>query len=113
MDHPNQRDRPKCLSFQVTRATITNIRSLEQSSRADLAKCVDSFQMGSLFFGSDFPSHPNDFVIVTQKFIDHIEANDNIREVPKELNVSSIEALVKLKLFYYFYNDRLILFFFF
>ncbi|XP_018565221.1 UHRF1-binding protein 1-like [Anoplophora glabripennis] len=95
VDHPTQRDRPKCLSFQVTRATITNVRSLEQSSRADLAKCVDSFHMGSLFFGSDFPSKPSDFYIVTQKFLDHIAASDNIRNVPNQLDISSLDALIE------------------
>lgn len=89
----NQRDRPKCLSVQVTRATITNVRSLEHSSRADLAKCVDSFHMGSLFFGSDFPSQPGDFYIVTQKFLDHISALDNVRDMPKQLDASSLEIL--------------------
>ncbi|XP_049825652.1 UHRF1-binding protein 1-like isoform X2 [Aethina tumida] len=86
VEHPNQRDRPKCLSVQVTRATITNVRSLEQSSRADLAKCVDSFHMGSLFFGSEFPSKPDDFYIVTQKFLDHISSSDNVRSTPKEID---------------------------
>ncbi|XP_063909988.1 bridge-like lipid transfer protein family member 3B isoform X3 [Zophobas morio] len=95
IDYPNQRDRPKSLSFQVTRITITNVRSLEQSSRADLAKCVDSFHMGSLFFGSEFPSRGTDFYVVTQKFLDHISTSDNIRTVPNELNVSSLEALVE------------------
>lgn len=94
IDHVNQRDRPKILSFQVTRATITNVRSLEQSSRADLAKCVDSFHMGSLFFGSEFPSQSTDFYIVTQKFLDHISASDNIRNVPTQLDISSLESLV-------------------
>lgn len=94
IDHLNQRDRPKTLSFQVTRATITNVRSLEQSSRADLAKCVDSFHMGSLFFGSEFPSQPSDFYIVTQKFLDHISASDNIRNVPTQIDTSSLESLV-------------------
>jgi hypothetical protein len=95
MDYPNQRDRPKSLCFQVTRVTVTNVRSLEQSSRADLAKCVDSFHMGSLFFGSDFPSQPSDFYVVTQKFLDHISTGDNIRNVPNQLNVSSLETLVE------------------
>ncbi|KAI4463582.1 hypothetical protein MML48_4g00014003 [Holotrichia oblita] len=93
-DYATQRDRPKSLTFQVTRATITNVRSLEQSSRADLAKCVDSFHMGSLFFGSEFPSTTSDFYIVTQKFLDHISATDNIRVLPKELDVTSIEAFI-------------------
>lgn len=93
-EYPSQKDRPKCLSFQVTRATITNIRALEQSSRADLAKCVDSFHMGSLFFGSEFPSQPTDFSVVTQKFLDHISATDNIRNVPMQLDISTLEVLV-------------------
>ncbi|XP_044747939.1 UHRF1-binding protein 1 [Coccinella septempunctata] len=92
--HVNQKDRPKILNFQVTRATVTNVRSLEQSSRADLAKCVDSFHMGSLFFGSGFPSDPSDFYIVTQKFLDHISSCDNIRNVPEELDTSSLNALM-------------------
>lgn len=73
---------------------MTNVRSLEQSSRADLAKCVDSFHMGSLFFGSDFPSQTSDFYVVTQKFLDHISATDNIRNVPNEIDVSSLDSLV-------------------
>lgn len=92
--YPNQKDRPKTLSFQITRATLTNVRSLEQSSRADLAKCVDSFHMGSLFFCSDFPSLPGDFYTVTQKFLDHISASDNIRNVPEQLDTSTLDALI-------------------
>ncbi|XP_066140854.1 bridge-like lipid transfer protein family member 3B isoform X1 [Euwallacea fornicatus] len=90
-EYHNQRDRPKCLSIQVTRATITNVRSLEHSSRADLAKCIDSFYMGSLFFGSDFPSQTDDFYLVTQKFLNHISAADDVRQVPKQLEMSSLE----------------------
>ena len=52
--------------------------------------------MGSLFFGSEFPSRGTDFYVVTQKFLDHISTSDNIRSVPNELNVSSLEALVRL-----------------
>lgn len=74
--------------------TITNVRSLEQSSRADLAKCVDSFHMGSLFFGTEFPSQTNDIYIVTQKFLDHISTKDNIRNIPPDLNATSVEAMV-------------------
>lgn len=93
--HINQKDRPKILNFQVTRATVTNVRSLEQSSRADLAKCVDSFHMGSLFFGSGFPSRPDDFYIVTQKFLDHISSCDNIRNVPEVLDTTNINVLMQ------------------
>lgn len=70
------------------------MRSLEQSSRADLAKCVDSFHMGSLFFGTEFPSHSNDIYIITQKFLDHISTKDNIRNFPADLDVSSVETMV-------------------
>lgn len=52
--------------------------------------------MGSLFFGTGFPSSPNDFHIVTQKFLDHISTCDNIRNVPEELDTSSIDALVRM-----------------
>lgn len=78
----------------MTRVTITNVRSLKQSSRADLAKCVDSFHMGSLFFGSEFPSEANDFYIVTQKFLDHISTEDDIRKFPSGLNVATMDDLV-------------------
>lgn len=94
VEYHSQQNRPKTLTFQVTRATVTNVRSIEQSSRADLAKCVDSFHMGSLFFGSDFPSDSSDFYIVTQKFLDHISAKDNIRNLPSELDTTSINNMV-------------------
>lgn len=94
LEYPTQKDRPRALTFQTTRVTITNVRSLEQSSRADLAKCVDSFHMGSLFFGSEFPSESGDFYIVTQKLLDHISAVDNVRQLPSQLDSSSIEALL-------------------
>lgn len=70
------------------------MRSLEKSSRADLAKCVDSFHMGSLFFGTEFPSQTNDIYIVTQKFLDHISTKDNIRNFPAEINVSTLDGMV-------------------
>ncbi|XP_025835027.1 UHRF1-binding protein 1-like isoform X3 [Agrilus planipennis] len=95
-EYPNQRDRPKSLHFNVTRATITNVRNLQQSSRADLAKCVESFHSGSLFFGSDFPSKSGDFYLVTQKFLDHITTNDNVRNTPEEMTYSSVNALMEL-----------------
>lgn len=71
IDHPGQKDRPKSLHLQVSRASITNVRSLDRSSRADLEKCVDLFKMCSLFFNNGFPSNPKDLPLVSQKFIDH------------------------------------------
>jgi hypothetical protein len=71
-EHPSQRDRPKALHFQVSRASVTNVRSMERSSRADLAKCIDTYQLGSLFFGADFPALPDDYHVVTDKFLNHV-----------------------------------------
>jgi hypothetical protein len=70
-EHPNQRDRPKSLHFQVSRASLTNVRSMEHSSRADLAKCIDMYQLGSLFYGAEFPSLTDDYHVVTDKFLKH------------------------------------------
>ncbi|XP_033611265.1 UHRF1-binding protein 1-like isoform X3 [Cryptotermes secundus] len=81
-DHPNQRDRPKSLHFQVSRASVTNVRSMEHSSRADLAKCIDTYQLGSLFYGADFPALPDDYHVVTEKFLRHVAGTDNVRSSP-------------------------------
>lgn len=59
------------MHFQTSRATITNVRSNERSSRADLAQCLNAFQMGQMFFGSEFPNKPFDFHAVTDKFLEH------------------------------------------
>lgn len=71
IDYPGQKDRPKSLHLQVSRASITNVRSIDQSSRTDLQKCVDMFRMCSLFYNNDFPSSNNDFSLISQKFVDH------------------------------------------
>jgi len=70
-DYPNQKDRPKSLHIQTSRASITNVRSTERSSRADLAQCLNAFQMGQMFFGAEFPSKSGDFHVVTDKFLAH------------------------------------------
>lgn len=68
-----QKDRPRSLHFQVSRASITNVRGVERCSRADLAKCVNAYQLGSLFFGDEFPSKPGDLHVLTNKFISHVQ----------------------------------------
>lgn len=85
IDHPGQKDRPKSLHIQSSRATITNVRS-GRSSLADLEKCIESFKMCSLFFSRDFPSVPSDFSVFNQKFSDHIEGINvvNIRRLKEE-----------------------------
>lgn len=70
-DYPNQKDRPKSLHIQTSRASITNVRSSERSSRADLVQCLNAFQMGQMFFGTEFPNKSNDFLVVTDKFLGH------------------------------------------
>lgn len=44
---------------------------MERSSRADLAQCLNAFQMGQMFFGAEFPSKSGDFHVVTDKFLAH------------------------------------------
>lgn len=95
VEHLNQRDRPKSLHVQASRVTITNVRSTRDScSRADLAKCVRSFQLGSLFFGSDFPSKPGEYHVVNKKFIKHLEGTDNIRPPPSHITGNSVQEIV-------------------
>ncbi|XP_063237509.1 bridge-like lipid transfer protein family member 3A isoform X2 [Bacillus rossius redtenbacheri] len=81
-EYTSQKDRPRSLHFQVSRASITNVRSVDHSSRADLAKCIDAYQMGSLFFGEDFPSRHGDFHVVTEKFLNHVSGSDAVRRAP-------------------------------
>lgn len=93
IDHPGQKDRPRSLHLQVSRAFITNVRSADQTSRANLEKCIDSFQLCSLFFNGDFPSLSTDFPLVTEKFIHHVTGSDNVRSPPQRLNANSIPEL--------------------
>ncbi|KYQ54512.1 UHRF1-binding protein 1-like protein, partial [Trachymyrmex zeteki] len=76
-DYPNQKDRPKSLHIQTSRASITNVRSTERSSRADLAQCLNAFQMGQMFFGAEFPS------------------TDNIRQIPPNFSSNSVNELLR------------------
>ncbi|XP_067211489.1 bridge-like lipid transfer protein family member 3B isoform X2 [Linepithema humile] len=94
-DYPNQKDRPKSLHLQTSRASITNVRSTERSSRADLAQCLNAFQMGQMFFGAEFPSKSGDFHVVTDKFIAHCGGNDNIRQIPSNFSSNSITELLR------------------
>lgn len=89
-----QRDRPKSLQFQVSRALISNVRSADCCSRADLAKCIYASQLGSLFYGCEFPVNESDQVVITNKFIDHIHCKDNVRSLVENLPAGSIAELV-------------------
>ena len=40
-----QNDRPKCLHVHATNIVAANYRSHETGSKADLAKCLNSFQV--------------------------------------------------------------------
>ncbi|XP_077258947.1 bridge-like lipid transfer protein family member 3B isoform X2 [Temnothorax americanus] len=94
-DYPNQKDRPKSLHFQTSRASITNVRSTERSSRADLAQCLNAFQMGQMFFGAEFPSKSGDFHVVTDKFLAHCAGADNIRQIPPNFSSNSVNELLR------------------
>lgn len=65
-----QRDRPKSLHFHISRGLISNVRSSEGCSRADLALCVNSCQIGSLFYGSESAEGPP---VISDKFINHFQ----------------------------------------
>lgn len=54
---------------------MTNVRSTERSSRADLAECLNAFQMGQMFFSSEFPSNDSDFQVISEKFLSHCAGN--------------------------------------
>ncbi|EFN85936.1 UHRF1-binding protein 1-like isoform X2 [Harpegnathos saltator] len=94
-DYPNQKDRPKSLHLQTSRASITNVRSTERSSRADLAQCLNAFQMGQMFFGAEFPSKSGDFHVVTEKFLAHCGGTDNIRQIPPNFSSNSVNELIR------------------
>ncbi|XP_011309314.1 UHRF1-binding protein 1-like [Fopius arisanus] len=94
-DYPNQRDRPKSLHLQISRVSVTNVRSTERSSRADLAECLNAFQMGQMFYSSEFPSKDTDFRVIPEKFLSHCAGTDNVRSYPPNFNASTIEELTK------------------
>ncbi|XP_053985581.1 bridge-like lipid transfer protein family member 3B isoform X2 [Hylaeus volcanicus] len=94
-DYPNQKDRPKSLHIQTSRASITNVRSTERSSRADLAQCLNAFQMGQMFFSTEFPNKSSDFHVVTDKFLSHCAATDNIRHPPPNFSSNSVNELIR------------------
>ncbi|CAK9832841.1 UHRF1-binding protein 1-like [Anthophora retusa] len=94
-DYPNQKDRPKSLHIQTSRASITNVRSTERSSRADLAQCLNAFQMGQMFFGAEFPNKSDDIHVLTDKFFAHCAGTDNIRYPPPNFTSNSVNELVR------------------
>ncbi|KAK2582855.1 hypothetical protein KPH14_008937 [Odynerus spinipes] len=94
-DYPNQKDRPKSLHIQTSRASITNVRSVERSSRADLAQCLNTFQVGQMFFGAEFPSKEGDYHVVTDKFLAHCAGTDNIRCPPPSFTSNSVNELIR------------------
>ncbi|XP_058450697.1 bridge-like lipid transfer protein family member 3B [Malaya genurostris] len=85
---PQQRDRPKAMSIQVSRFAMTNIREMG-ASRADLAQAISSLQEGSLVFGSGFPSKPGDLCIVTDRILSHIAASDVMNAQPSSPEMQS------------------------
>lgn len=75
VEYENQRDRPKALQIQVSRAVVTNVRCATESrsSLAELARCVDACQMAALLNeGADFPGKPADMPLATEKLLRHV-----------------------------------------
>ncbi|XP_050442148.1 UHRF1-binding protein 1-like [Adelges cooleyi] len=92
----SQKDRPKSLNLQTSRATISNVRTNEHGmSRSDLANCVNSLQFGSLFYSSEYPAKSGDYCPVTEKLLSHAKGNDNVREDPPEMSVTSVDEFMK------------------
>ncbi|XP_014283394.1 bridge-like lipid transfer protein family member 3B [Halyomorpha halys] len=89
-----QRDRPKSLQFQVSRALLSNVRSVDCCSRSDLAKCLYASELGSLFYGSEFPVKNGDLVVVSKKFLDHVDGKDHVRSLVETLPTGSIAEFV-------------------
>ncbi|XP_075235115.1 bridge-like lipid transfer protein family member 3B isoform X2 [Lycorma delicatula] len=92
-EHTGQRDRPRSLHFQVGRVSLTNVRNVSGCSRADLAKCIHDYELASLFYGSDFPSKSNDFHVITEKFMKHVECSDNVGEKCPQKLTGSVEEV--------------------
>lgn len=73
----NQKDRPKSLNLQTSRATLSNIRSNEHGmSRSDLANCVNGLQFASLFYSSEYPAKDGDYHPVTEKLLNHAQGKN-------------------------------------
>ncbi|KAL1129939.1 hypothetical protein AAG570_012883 [Ranatra chinensis] len=89
-----QRDRPKSLHIQVSRAQISNVRSADSCSKADLAKCINASQLGSLFYNNEFPAKEGDFTVVNEKFIKHIKCEDSVHTPIHQLPVTSGDELI-------------------
>lgn len=74
--HDRQRDRPRALHLQASRILCANYRSLETGTKADLAKCLDTFQEASFFFNTEFPNAFPDIPVVVDKMVKHATGDD-------------------------------------
>lgn len=74
----NQKDRPKSLNLQTSRAILSNVRTNEHGmSRSDLANCVNGLQFASLFYSSEYPAKEEDYNPVTEKLLNHAQGKNN------------------------------------
>ena len=74
--------RPSSLQISASKISLSNFRSLESGSRADLANTLDKFQQSPMFFGGSFPCSPGDPGIVHEKFWSHATGADSVRDSP-------------------------------
>ena len=82
--HDRQRDRPRALHLQASRILCANYRSLETGTKADLAKCLDTFQGASFFFNTEFPNAYPDIPVVCDKMVKHATGDDH-RQLSREI----------------------------
>ena len=69
------KDRPRTFQIEVSKISVTNTRTNGTvSSRANLAKVVNTCQTRSLFLSDKFPTRSTDFPVITDKFIDHVQS---------------------------------------
>ena len=85
--HERQRDRPRSLHVQASRIVCANYRSLETGSKADLAKCLETFQNASFFFNTEFPNSFPDIPVVCDKMVKHATGDDK-RQLTNEVQVN-------------------------
>ena len=67
--------RPSSLQISASKISLSNFRSMESGSRADLANTLDKFQQYPMFFGGET-------TIVHEKFWSHATGSDSVRDSP-------------------------------
>lgn len=68
------KDRPRSFLIEISKISVTNTRTNSGvSSKSNLAKMINIYQMKNLFLSDNFPSKSSDFHVITDKFINHVQ----------------------------------------